>query len=187
MVIKERQIPSGAPAKDYTEAVNGKECLDFLKAYTGKMTLSFIENINNLLTKNTGVQYPGKLRFFPIRIEGATFQPPPEREVSRLLRKMIQTYYRQRRKLHPFTLACLIHAQFVEIHPFEDGNGRTGRALMNWILMRAGYPQMYIPVSRRQQYYEAIDLHNEKKYKEYCNNMFEIVIDQVSGKLSTNE
>ena len=82
-------------------------------------------------------------------------------------------------------MACLIHAKFVEIHPFEDGNGRTGRALMNWVLMKSNYPKLFIPVVKRQQYYEAIDLHNEKKYKEYCNKMFEIMIDQI--KLSTKK
>lgn len=79
----------------------------------------------------------------------------------------------------------MIHAKFVEIHPFEDGNGRTGRALMNWILIKAGYPKLFVPFKNRQKYYEAIDLHNAGKYKEYCNGMFGIMLDQIH--LSTNK
>jgi len=182
MIIKEKQIPSGAPPKDYNEAVNGKETFDFLKKYKGKMTVEFIEMINKKLTKNTGVMYPGRVRFFPVKIEGADFTPPDEKDVPRLLREMIRFYYSNKNRFHPFVMACLIHAKFVEIHPFEDGNGRTGRALMNWVLMKVGYPKLYISVSKRQKYYEAIDIHNSGNCKAYCNKMFDLMIEQLSTK-----
>jgi len=185
LIIKEKQIPPGVPAKDYNEALNGRECLDFLKTYKGKLTIEFIEKIDEILTKNTGVIYPGRIRFFPVKIEGTDYVPPDEKEVLSLLKKMIKFYYENKNKLHPFVLACLMHAQFVEIHPFEEGNGRTGRALMNWVLMKAGYPKLFIPFSNREKYYEAIDIHNTKEYKEYCHKMFEIMLDQLHGKLST--
>ena len=51
---------------------------------------------------------------------------------------------------------------------------------MNWVLMKAGYPKMYVPVLKRQIYYESIDLHNIKKYNEYCNKMFEIMLEQIN-------
>lgn len=185
LIIKEKQIPSGAPPKDYNEAINGGEAFDFLENYEGKLTIEFIEKLQGILTKNTGLLYPGRVRFFPVNIEGTDFKPPEAEKVKSSLRKMISFYYDNKNKIHPFVLACLVHAQFVEIHPFEDGNGRTGRALMNWVLMKAGYPKLFIPVKNRQQYYEAIDLHNEKKHKEYCDKMFEVVLDQLHGKLST--
>ena len=118
------------------------------------------------------------MRFFPVKIEGADHIPPEPEEVRPLLKKMIQFYYENKRKIHPFVLAFLIHAHFVEIHPFEDGNGRTGRALMNWILMQASYPKIFVPVKLRQKYYEAIDLHNQKDVKGYCEKMFEVVMEQ---------
>lgn len=185
LVINEKQIPSGAPPKDYNEAINGREAFDFLKEYKGKITVDFIEKLNGILTKNTGVIYPGRIRFFPVKIEGADFVPPDEKDVPRLLKEMIKFYYANKNKLHPFVMACLIHVKFVEIHPFEDGNGRTGRALMNWVLMKAGYPKLFVPVKNRQQYYEAIDMHNIGKQKEYCNKMFEVMLDQIH--LSTNK
>src|SRR3989339_2206553 len=176
LIIKEKQIPSGAPPKDYNEAINGREAFEFIKKYKGKLTIEFIERLNEILTKNTGVIYTGRVRFFPVKIEGAEHIPPEPEEVKPLLRKMIRFYNENKKKIHPFILACLIHARFVEIHPFEDGNGRTGRALMNWILMQTKYPKIFVPVKLRQKYYEAIDLHNQKNIKSYCQKMFEIVI-----------
>ena len=187
LIIKEKQIPSGVPARDYNEAVNGKQMLDYLENYKGKLTIHFIEEINKIITKNTGVLYSGRIRFFDVTIEGADFKPPHYTKVKDFLEKMVKFYESNKKKLHPFVLACLIHMQFVEIHPFEDGNGRTGRALMNWVLMKAGYPRLFIPVSQMQTYYGSIDLHNEKKYKESCNKMFEIVLNQLNVKLSTKK
>lgn len=178
LIIKEKQIPSGAPPKDYNEAINGREAFEFIKKYKGKLTIEFLEKVNLILTKNTGVIYPGRVRFFEVKIEGTDFIPPEPEKVKILLRKMIKFYYENKRKIHPFVLACLVHAKFVEIHPFEDGNGRTGRALMNWILMQAGYPKVFVPVKSRQKYYEAIDIHNEKNVKGYCEKMFEVVMEQ---------
>jgi len=178
LVIKEKQIPSGAPPKDYNEAINGREAFDFLREYQGKLTINFIEKLNLILTKNTGLVYPGKVRFFPVQIVGSDFIPPEHKEVKPLLNQMIKFYYKNRNKIHPFVLACLIHAQFVEIHPFEDGNGRTGRALMNWVLMKAKYPKLFVPVKLRGDYYEAIDLHNKKDFKGYCSKVFDVVVEQ---------
>lgn len=178
LIINEKQIPSGAPPKDYNEAINGREAFEFIKKYNGKLTIEFIEKLNLILTKNTGVIYPGRIRFFPVKIMGTDFIPPEPEKVKPLLKDMIQLYSKNKRKIHPFILACLIHAQFVEIHPFEDGNGRTGRALMNWILIEAGYPKIFISVKLRPKYYEALDIYNKKDVKGYCERMFEVVIGQ---------
>ncbi len=183
LAIKDRQIPSGARPKDYTEAINGRKAWEYLKNYKGKLTIEFIEKLNEILVENTGVVYGGRVRFFPVKIEGADHVPPDSKEVPKLLKRMIRFYYTNKRKIHPFVMACLIHGMFVEIHPFEDGNGRTGRALMNWVLMKEKYPVVYIPLKSRQKYYESIDLLNLKKEKEYCNQIFEIVLDQLNGKL----
>lgn len=59
--------------------------------------------------------------------------------------------------MHPVELAARTHADFIKIHPFMDGNGRTARLLMNFDLMRKGFPAIVLPVDRRLAYYEALD------------------------------
>jgi Fic family protein len=63
--------------------------------------------------------------------------------------------------LHAIELAAIAHYKFVYIHPFIDGNGRTGRLLMNLILMRSGFPPVIIKKSERLAYYSYLDQAND--------------------------
>ena len=62
---------------------------------------------------------------------------------------MYKWYSANKNKLHPFELATMIHAKLTWIHPFEDGNGRTARAIMNWLLIKNSYPMFFIFVPFR--------------------------------------
>ncbi|KAF0132556.1 MAG: filamentation induced by cAMP protein fic, partial [Candidatus Saganbacteria bacterium] len=62
----------------------------------------------------------------------------------------------QRKKLHPIEFAAWMHNQFINIHPFVDGNGRVARLLMNLSLLRAGYVITIIPPVIRSDYIEII-------------------------------
>ena len=66
--------------------------------------------------------------------------------------------------LHPLVRATVLHHEFVAIHPFDDGNGRIGRIVMNFALMRAGYPIAIIPVKHRLEYYLALQTADEGDY-----------------------
>ena len=69
----------------------------------------------------------------------------------------VDWYNSESSQLHPIKRAAKVHADFVGIHPFIDGNGRTSRLLMNLELMKAGYPPCVITVENRLAYYEALD------------------------------
>ena len=58
---------------------------------------------------------------------------------------------------HPVERAARLHVDFVKIHPFIDGNGRTARLLMNFDLLKAGYQPVVIRAADRLAYYEALD------------------------------
>jgi Fic family protein len=60
-------------------------------------------------------------------------------------------------ELHPVAVAAIIHSDFVKIHPFIDGNGRTARLLLNFELMQNGYPPIVIEKEQRAEYYSALD------------------------------
>jgi len=61
-------------------------------------------------------------------------------------------------KTHPLILASLFHYKFVRIHPFDDGNGRMSRILMNFILMMSGLPPVIIPTNEKSDYIQALEL-----------------------------
>ncbi|MCL4870336.1 MAG: Fic family protein [Anaerolineae bacterium] len=63
------------------------------------------------------------------------------------------TWYRQELgQFHPLVLAATFHYRFVIIHPFDEGNGRMARLLMNLLLLQAGYPPVIVPLSARNEY-----------------------------------
>ncbi len=179
LILKDKVIPSGIRASDYHEAVNGKECLDFLKEYKGGLNNGLLEKVNGILTKNTGVVYGGRIRFFDVKIEGSKHVPPPNEEVKKHLLNMYKWYSANKNKLHLFELAAMIHAKITWIHPFEDGNGRTSRAIMNWILMRNNYPMFFIPFEKREEYYMTLEEADKENFKEYVARMLRLIIDQV--------
>ncbi|MGI8421014.1 MAG: Fic family protein [Gaiellaceae bacterium] len=74
---------------------------------------------------------------------GAAFVPPPPEEVGRLLDDLVR--FCNDDSLSPLVQAAFAHAQFETIHPFEDGNGRTGRALVQVLLRRRGLAPAYVP------------------------------------------
>ena len=179
LILKDKVLPSGVRASDYHEAVNGKECLEFLKEYKGELNNRLLEKVNGILTKNTGVVYGGRIRFFDVKIEGSKHVPPPNEEVKKHLLNMYKWYSANKHKLHPFELATMIHAKLTWIHPFEDGNGRTSRTIMNWILMKNGYPMFFIPFEKREEYYLTLEEADKENFKEYISRMLRLIIDQV--------
>ena len=62
----------------------------------------------------------------------------------------------QSKELHPITVSAIFHHEFVSIHPFDDGNGRMARLLMNLILMQSGYPPAIIQLQDRDAYFLAL-------------------------------
>ncbi len=179
LILKDKVIPSGVRASDYHEAVNGKECLDVLKEYKGELNNRLLEKVNGILTKNTGAVYGGRIRFFDVKIEGSKHVPPPNEEVKKHLLNMYKWYSANKHKLHPFELATMIHAKLTWIHPFEDGNGRTSRTIMNWILIKNGYPMFFIPFEKREEYYMTLEEADKENFKEYVARMLRLIIDQV--------
>ena len=123
--------------------------------------------------------YGGRTRFFDVLIEGSTHVPPPHTEVKKHMLNFFKWYSANKNKLHPFELAALIHAKLTWIHPFEDGNGRTARTVMNFILMKKGFPMFFIPFEKREEYYQSLDIADKGDYKEYVSRMLHLIIDQI--------
>ncbi len=179
LILKDKVIPSGIRAQDYNEAINGKECLEYIKGYKGEVNTRFLEKINGILTKNTGVVYGGRVRFFDVQIFGSSHVPPRHPEVKKHLLNFFKWYSANKNKLHPFELAAKVHARLTWIHPFEDGNGRTARTVMNFILMRKGFPMFFIPFEKREDYYQSLEQADKGNDKEYISRMLQLIIDQI--------
>ena len=181
LILKDKVMPSGVRAEDYNEAINGKECLGYIKNYAQDINTKFLEKINEILPKNTGVVYGGRIRFFDVKIFGSNHIPPKHTDVKKHMLNFFKWYSANKNKLHPFELAALSHAKLTWIHPFEDGNGRTARTVMNFILMKKGFPMFFIPFEKREEYYHSLDIADKGEYAEYTSRMLQLIIDQIRG------
>jgi Fic family protein len=128
---------------------------DYLKSYEGDVSEKLIRKMHAILMENL-MRTPGDYRQIQVNIEKVDYEPPPAILVPDMMKELISWYRANAKKLHPFELAVLLHTRFELIHPFVDGNGRVGRALLNFILERAGYPTMYLGLSERKEYLDAI-------------------------------
>lgn len=157
MILTENIIPAGATPNDFNEAINSKGCYDFVKGHGGEFNQKFLLKIHELLTKNTECKIVGRYRDHEVRISGSEWIPPAHEKVKEEMRKVFQWYYSARKKLHPVELGAILHNKLVRIHPFADGNGRTSRVVMNWILIKNKFPMFYIELRDKINYYGAVE------------------------------
>ena len=95
-----------------------------------------------------------------ITLSGERFEYASPEETPLLMADLVQWYNEEERKgeLNPLELAAMFHYRYIRIHPFEDGNGRIARLIMNYILARHDYPLIVVPTKNKQAYLEALSM-----------------------------
>ena len=101
------------------------------------------------------------------------------RETPARMADLVQWYRKERdsQKTHPVVLAAMLHHQFVEIHPFDDGNGRMARILMNLILMQSGYLPVVLRLDRKSEYVLALEKANVGETEDFIIFVAQALID----------
>lgn len=168
----------GKPLKDHLETINHKEAINFIEelvSNNSQLTESNIKSIHYLILKNIDSNNAGKYRERNVFISGARHVPPSFLTVPLEMQKLIVNY-KKWKNLHPIVRACFLHGEFVKIHPFIDGNGRTARILLNFELMRCGYPPIVIKNKNRVEYYDALDkAHTTNDYTDFIHMVTQLV------------
>jgi Fic family protein len=98
----------------------------------------------------------GQYRQFDIEVKGAGFTPPPFHQIPDEMKELVGFINQNPGELRPIELAAHAHYYLAWIHPFEDGNGRIARLLLNFILIRNGYPFAVIKNVDRKKYLETL-------------------------------
>jgi hypothetical protein len=155
--------------KEVLETINSKTALDRIFNTNYEVDEDFIKKLN-LATQNgisTTAGFYKILENCLVDNSGNILDyTTPAQFVSERMAKMIEWYTKNRKKLHPFVLASVVHTQFVAIHPFDDGNGRVARLLFNFILIKHGYFPIIFYNSDKHEYYSNI---RKSKYGEISN------------------
>lgn len=150
----------GKTLREHFEAINHKEAILFVESLVQQkeeLSQYNIKSLHALILKNIDENNAGSYRKINVIISGATHRPPSSIEVASKMETFIHWYRTDAKKLHPIERACRVHVDFVGIHPFSDGNGRTSRLLMNFELMKCGFPPVVLKVENRLAYYDALD------------------------------
>lgn len=159
-VVLEGITIGGKTMREHLEAINHKEAIEFLEELindNSELSEMDIKNIHALVLKGIDDENAGRYRTENVIISGASHIPPESVIVPELMEKLIYRYDEWKERYHPIIVAALLHAEFVKVHPFIDGNGRTARLLMNFEAMKNGYPPIIIKTKQRHKYYDALD------------------------------
>lgn len=169
----------GKTLREHFEAINHREAILFVEELVQAGELlneRDIKLIHHLVLKNIDDKNAGAYRNCNVTIAGAEHRPPEFLKVPDEMVDFIKWYENEGQNLHPVERAAIVHGEFVKIHPFVDGNGRTSRLLMNLELMKAGFPAAVLPVSKRLEYYEALDsAHCTGNYDSFVELVAEVV------------
>ncbi len=189
-VIQQGITVKGKPLKDHLEAKNHKEALDFLYElieYDKPNTISelLIKQLHLLIIQGIKRDMAGQYRKVDVFITGTDHKPPSALQVPEKMRELINWAKKNHNKMNIVEFSAIFHHKFVHIHPFEDGNGRVGRLLMNIFLMRHGYPLAIIQKNDRQKYYRALVAADDDDYKPIANLTAQAVLQSLNIYLDT--
>jgi Fic family protein len=158
LVVQYGITVSGKPLKDHLEALDHIEALRYVEELIGDspLTQHGLREIHALVMRRSGPDAAGRYRDIPVAIAGTDFMPPPAILVPEKMDAVFAAYESRRDADHPAIVAADLHQGIVDVHPFEDGNGRTARLAMNLHLLQRRFPLTIIDPKDREPYLDAI-------------------------------
>jgi Fic family protein len=158
-VVLEGITVGGKSLREHFEATNHRDAINHVEeivANNEPISEWQIRNIHRLILKGIDDNWAGKYREENVEIAGASTTPPDFLHLHTEMAALID-WRAGADAIHAVARASELHTRFVKIHPFVDGNGTTGRLLLNFDLMKAGYPPAVIRKEDRSAYYDALD------------------------------
>ncbi|MCD4703825.1 MAG: Fic family protein [Methanosarcinaceae archaeon] len=169
---------------DELESIGVAEAVEYVRNTGEDMSLSLILKLHGMCFGGSK-SFAGKLRDVEVIIRDGrgmiVHQGIPVSEIERELTELAVWYNENRDEVKPLLLAAIVHNQFEYIHPFEDGNGRVGRLLLNYALLQQEYPPINILLEDRSKYYECLRLYSQENNLE---STLELLVDQYSKGLT---
>jgi len=167
LVIREGITIGGRSVRDHLEAQNHPKAIHYIEGFKDRdFAEQDILKVHGILFSGV-LQNTGSYRISQVYVEGSDFLPPPAFEVQGLVEKLLDWVRRNPEELRPVEVAAVFHYRFVSIHPFDDGNGRVARLLMNLFLIKHRYPFTVIRNYDRRRYYNTLKKADDRDLKPF--------------------
>lgn len=169
LILQHGMAIGGKSLREHFEVLNhGEAILDVerLAMRGSPISTTDIRQIHQLVLTKIDDEHAGRYRDVAVRIAGARHIPPESWELAPRMDDFVRWLAsHETAHLHSIEKAARAHHRFVAIHPFIDGNGRTGRLLLNLLLFKDGYPPAVIEHATRKQYYRVLAEADRGNYK----------------------
>lgn len=177
LIIEGHAPTSGKSLREIYEARNHDRALRAVERWASEqarsqtLTLEHVLSVHAAVLADIDVRHAGVLRSERVLIKGTRFVPPGPQKFDKLLAAMLALANRP--VVHPVLQAAELHYNFVAIHPFADGNGRTARLLMNGHVLSRGYPHVILEVERRSEYLASLEEANAGRVEGFARFVIE--------------
>ncbi len=172
IVMFENATIKGKDLREIYETRNSRKVVELIVNNKFTVTEKDIIKMHKILVKDIGISTGYKK--FPNIILGKKIKTTPPEGVPQEMAKLIAWYNKNQEDMHPIKLAALFHGRFEQIHPFEDGNGRVGRFLINVILVNHKYPPLIIRKSQRLAYIKALENFDAK----HTDTLYRLILEK---------
>jgi len=164
-IVKKKHVKKSIEKREIKEVRNSIKAFNLIRSKDFKLNQHHIINLHKLLVNGLDINVGYKKVDIVVNNKPTT----PAGEVRKDMKKLLDWYKQnKKKKIHPLQLAADFHQRFELIHPFEDGNGRVGRLLFNWILLQHNCPPILFLYQNRRKYFSALKQADEgRKNKWY--------------------
>jgi len=174
-ILLEVDLERFVSAREIHEAKNLARVMSYIEdgARSQELSLELMERLHKMLIGNIDENIAGRFRSGDEWVRVGAYVAPGPKEIKPLLQNLTTSYLSDKNS-HIITRLAKFHSEFEHIHPFCDGNGRIGRVLNNFILLREGYVPINIAFADRAQYYNA--------FKEYDKDGAIKIMEEIIGR-----
>jgi Fic family protein len=185
-ILDERKKPSD---EEEQETKNVAKAVEYIRNTNESVSLHLLLKLHKLCFEGSK-HFAGKFRDVNVVIRDLSGEiihaGVPKEELEDYLKDFIEWYDENKNKFKPLVLAAILHNQFEHIHPFQDGNGRVGRLLLNFILLKSNYPPINIMLEDRREYYQTLQKYSKngdiKSTLKFLINQYDKTLKQVTTK-----
>ena len=159
LILREGITIAEKPLREHLEAIGHRDAFEYIISLadaSAELTERVIKDIHSLVLMNDA-RNRGVYRGVPVSIVGAVHTPPQPYLVPVQMEALIRDYEGMKRGKHIIEAIAEFHLRFEVVHPFIDGNGRTGRLILNLELIKAGLLPVNIKFADRRKYYDCFD------------------------------